>query len=155
MEVPPETPSAITGAQFERLVRDHMGESSQFSFRVEQLDRGACRIRLHFHEGQLRPGGTIAGPVMFTLADTVLYALAMSVAGLEPLAVTTDLTLHFLRKPPPADLIGIGRLLKSSGRRIMGDVSIVSEGGSEPVAHAVGAYALPSGTSVSRRKEPT
>lgn len=152
LEAPPESltdsqsgrQSAITGAQFEQLVRDHMGESSTFSFRVEELERGRCRIRLHFHEGQLRPGGTIAGPVMFTLADTVLYALAMSVAGLEPLAVTSDLTLHFLRKPKPADLIGEGRLLKASGRRIMGDVSIFSDGFDEPVAHAVGAYALPS-----------
>ena len=147
LEAPPEsltgTQSAITGAQFERLVREHMGESSTFSFRVEELERGHCRIRLHFHQGQLRPGGTIAGPVMFTLADTVLYALAMSVAGLEPLAVTSDLTLHFLRKPQPVDLIGVGRLLKASGRRIMGDVSIFSDGEDKPVAHAVGAYALP------------
>ena len=136
--------SAVTGAQFERLVRDHMGESSTFSFRGEELSRGHCRIRLLFHEGQLRPGGTIAGPVMFTLADTVLYALTMSVAGLEPLAVTSDLTLHFLRKPAPVDLIGVGRLLKASGRRLMGDVSIFSDGEERPVAHATGSYAVPS-----------
>jgi len=135
--------SAITGAEFEALIREHMGESSQFSFRVEELRRGHCRIRLFFDEGQLRPGGTIAGPVMFTLADTVLYALTMSVAGLEPLAVTTDLNLHFLRKPGPVDLIGVGRLLKSSGRRLMGDVAIFSAGDERPVAHATGAYALP------------
>lgn len=143
-EPPQETDSAITGAEFEALIREHMGESSQFSFRVEELRRGHCRIRLHFDEVQLRPGGTISGPVMFTLADTVLYALTMSVAGLEPLAVTTDLNLHFLRKPGPVDLIGVGRLLKSSGRRLMGDVAIFSAGDEHPVAHATGAYALPS-----------
>lgn len=141
-----DSESAITGAQFEQLVREHMGESSQFSFRVEDLHRGQCRIRLHFDPGQLRPGGTISGPVMFTLADTVLYALTMSVAGLQPLAVTTDLTMHFLRKPGPVDLIGVGRLLKASGRRLMGDVAIFSDGEARPVAHATGAYALPSPT---------
>lgn len=137
---------AVTGEQFEQMVRENMGDRPSFSFRVEELGRGHGRIRLIFHEKQLRPGGTIAGPVMFTLADTVLYALTMSVAGLVPMAVTTDLSLHFLRRPGPVDLIGVGRLLKASGRRLMGDVTLYSDGDDDPVAHATGAYALPRNT---------
>lgn len=149
VQPPPKTEkeserSAITGAEFEQMVLELVGGSDRFAFRVEDIRRGHCRIRLRYNEAQLRPGGTISGPVMFTLADTVLYALTMSVAGLEPHAVTTDLSLHFLRRPGPVDLIGVGRLLKTSGRRLMGDVSIFSDGEERPVAHATGAYALPS-----------
>lgn len=136
-------PSAVTAEEFETLVRGNMPGSLPFHFEVEELERGRARIRLHFDAGQLRPGGTIAGPVLFTLADTALYAMAMSVAGLEPLAVTTDLHLRFLRKPGPADLIGVGRLHKEEGRVLMGDVEIYSDGDERIVAHATGAFALP------------
>lgn len=136
-------PSAVTAEEFEELVRGNMPGSLPFDFDVEELERGRTRIRLYFDESQLRPGGTIAGPVLFTLADTALYAMAMSIAGLEPLAVTTDLHLRFLRKPGPADLIGVGRLHKEEGRVLMGDVEIYSDGDERIVAHATGAFALP------------
>lgn len=137
-------PAAIEAAEFERLVRGEMGRAPSFGFRLEELRRGYARLRLAFDPGQLRPGGTIAGPVMFTLADTALWALVMSVAGLVPMAVTTDVHMHFLRKPAPEDLVAEARLLKHGRKLVVGEVRIFSAGADEPVAHVTGTYALPS-----------
>ena len=127
------------------MVRREMGSLTDFDFRVETLTRGFARLRLRYDETQLRPGGTIAGPVMFTLADTALYAMVMSAVGWEPLAVTTDMHLHFLRRPSPADLIAEADALTVGRRLVVGEVRLYSDGAERRlVAHATGTYARPS-----------
>jgi acyl-coenzyme A thioesterase PaaI-like protein len=64
---------------------------------VEQADGKAVRVRLVFDDTRLRPGGTVSGPTMMAPADTVMYALVLSAVGKVPLAVTTDLSINFLR----------------------------------------------------------
>ena len=63
-----------------------------------------------------------------------------------PLAVTTDLSIHFLRKPS-ADrrIIGVCRLIKVGRTLAVGEVTLYSEGLDEPVAHVVGSYSIPPG----------
>lgn len=139
-----EATAKISGEAFEQLLERHMGDAG-FAFRVEALGHGTARLRLAFNERQLRAGGTIAGPVMFTLADTVLYALVMSVAGPVVQAVTTDLNIRFLARPGPSDLIAVGRLIKSSGRLMVGEVTLWSDGKADAVAHATGTYVVPRG----------
>jgi len=95
-------------------------------------------------ERDIRPGGTISGPSMFLLADVALYIGILSRIGLVPLAVTTDISIHFLRKPAAhVPLRGECRLIKLGRTLATGDVLIYSEGHEEPVAHAVGSYAIP------------
>jgi acyl-coenzyme A thioesterase PaaI-like protein len=59
------------------------------------------------------------------------------------LAVTTNLSINFLRKPPPADLRATARLLKLGSRLAVGDVHIASAAGGGLVAQASVTYALP------------
>ena len=66
-----------------------------------------------------------------------------SVAGPQPLAVTTNLTINFLRKPAQADLIADARLMKVGKRLAVGEVVIRSLGQEEPVAHVTSTYSLP------------
>jgi len=95
-------------------------------------------------ERDIRPGGTISGPSMFLLADVALYVGILSRIGLVALAVTTDISIHFLRKPVAnAALRGECRLIKLGRTLATGDVLIYSEGLDDPVAHAVGTYAIP------------
>jgi uncharacterized protein (TIGR00369 family) len=96
-----------------------------------------------YHPKNLRPGGTISGPAMMTLADFALYVAVLSVVGRTPLAVTTNLTVNFLRKPEQRDLVSEARLLKAGKRLCVGEVTICSEGSSEPVAHVTGTYSVP------------
>lgn len=110
---------------------------------VEHADGITARGRVRYHERQLRPGGTLSGPTMMALADSVVYALIFSAIGLSPLSVTTSLTINFLRKPKPADLIAEARVLKQGKALFVADVFIRSDGDSEPCAHAVVTYSIP------------
>jgi acyl-coenzyme A thioesterase PaaI-like protein len=79
-----------------------------------------------------------------TVADVALYVAILGEIGIVPLAVTTSLTIHFLRKPSPEkDIIGVCKLMKLGKSLAVGEVSLYSEGSEDPVAHATGAYFLP------------
>lgn len=135
-----EIPSKITAEEFLGLIRATIPLSSQMPFEVLELGPGRAVLELAFSEAQVRAGGSLSGPTMFTLADTALYAAVLSRIGLQPLAVTTDVSIHFVKKPrsglrAEAELLRCGRTLA------VGTVKITS--GGEVVAHATGTYALP------------
>lgn len=93
---------------------------------------------------ELRPGGTVSGPVMMTVADVALYVAIFGEIGIVPLAVTTNLSVNFLRKPPATSrIVGICKLIKLGKSLAVGEVSLYSDGMKEPVAHAVGTYSIP------------
>ena len=138
--------SAVDRETFLRLVRETMTDVAKMRIDVEEMSRGHARVRLGFDPGQLRPGGTISGPTIFTIADLALYAATLSVIGLVPLAVTTDTTIHFLRKPKPVDLLCVATVIKAGKRMIVAACDVLSDGDDAPVAHVVGSYSVPSKT---------
>ena len=73
-----------------------------------------------------------------------LYVAILGEIGIVPLAVTTNLTINFLRKPA-ADkrIVGVCRLIKVGKVQAVGEVHLYSEGDPEAVAHAVGTYSIP------------
>lgn len=110
---------------------------------IERVDYADIRVRRHFQDGFLRPGGTISGPTMMELADFAMYVAVFSAIGPQPLAVTTNLNINFLRKPAKADLVADARLMKVGKRLAVGEVTIYSEGMAEPVAHVTSTYSIP------------
>ncbi|MFO1226653.1 PaaI family thioesterase [Roseateles sp.] len=115
---------------------------------VESVDDEGVWMAHPVGEAELRPGGTVSGPVMMALADVALYAAVLARVGLEPLAVTTNLAIHFLRKPrADARVLARCRLIKLGRRLAVGEVWVYSEGEDDPVAHATGTYALPGSSS--------
>ncbi|HEX5210984.1 MAG TPA: PaaI family thioesterase [Pseudolabrys sp.] len=111
--------------------------------RIERVAHGDVRVRWKFEETRLRPGGTVSGAAMMELADFAMYVAVFSAVGPQPLAVTTNLNINFLRKPARADLLADVRLMKVGKRLAVGEVTIFSEGTDEPVAHATATYSLP------------
>jgi uncharacterized protein (TIGR00369 family) len=112
-------------------------------FIIEEIGPMRARVRLRVEDRHLRPGGTISGPSMFSLADIALYVVILAQIGPVGHAVTTNLNINFLRKPEPRDLIGEARLIKLGKRLAVGEVSITVDGEDELVAHAVGTYSIP------------
>jgi uncharacterized protein (TIGR00369 family) len=112
---------------------------------IERVDYGDIRVRRHFREDQLRPGGSVSGPTMMELADFAMYVAVFSAVGPQPLAVTTNLNINFLRKPARADLIADARLMKVGKRLAVGEVTIFSDGLNDPVAHVTSTYSIPNG----------
>jgi acyl-coenzyme A thioesterase PaaI-like protein len=113
-------------------------------FAIEEVQPMRSRVRMRFSEFQLRPGGTISGPSLMTLADTGLWVALLAMIGREPLSVTSHLDIDFLRKPAAADVIAHTVLHKVGKRLAVGDVIMYSDGESVPCARASVTYAIPS-----------
>lgn len=132
----------LTIPQIEEFLEEHFPAINRLLL-IEEIGEMHVRVRMGQREVQLRPGGTISGPTLMTLADTAMYVLVLAQIGTDGHAVTTNLNINFLRKPKPIAVIAEVRLLKSGARLIVGDVTMYSEGEISPVAHATVTYSIP------------
>ena len=64
-------------------------------YQIEAVGPLTARVRLDFHERNVRPGGTLSGPAMMTLADFALYVAILAHIGPVALTVTTNLSFNF------------------------------------------------------------
>ncbi len=111
---------------------------------VEAVGNGSATVSHHVGPDELRPGGTVSGPVLMSVADVALYVAILGEIGIVPLTVTTSFTINFLRRPSPkARIIGECKLMKVGRILAVGEVALYSESFSEPVAHVVGTYSIP------------
>jgi uncharacterized protein (TIGR00369 family) len=112
-------------------------------FFVESVYPGGAAMRFVAGSRHLRPGGTVSGPSMMALADLIAYVAILAQIGPVALAVTTNLSINFLRMPAPGDLVAEGRILKLGQRLAVVDCSIRAAETYEVVAHAAVTYSLP------------
>ena len=122
-------------------------EFPQSKCTVESVGGMAATIRLEVGVADLRPGGTISGPTLMTVADVALYVAILGEIGIVPLTVTTSLSINFMRKPAAGKaIVGICTLMKLGKTLAVGEVSLYSEGTTDAVAHVVATYAIPRAT---------
>jgi len=101
-------------------------------------------VRLNVNDSHLRPGGTVSGPSMFALADVSMYMAVLERIGPVALAVTTNCSIDFMRKPEAGkDLIAKARVLKLGRVLAVGDVLMFSDGSDKAVARASLTYSIP------------
>ncbi|WP_380052293.1 PaaI family thioesterase [Falsihalocynthiibacter sp. SS001] len=113
-------------------------------FVVREVTQDGCVVEMPTRDGHLRPGGTVSGPTMFALADVAVYLAILARIGPVELAVTTNASIDFMRKPIAGKpLVATARLLKLGRVLAVGDVLIQSEGASGPVARATATYSIP------------
>lgn len=128
----------------EELRRFFASEFPQSRVTIEAIGPMFARVRKAVGTEDLRPGGTVSGPVMMAVADSATYAAILAEIGLVPLAVTTSLHINFLRKPgSDRAVIGEARLVKLGKRLAVSDIRISSEGDEALVAHATATYSIP------------
>ena len=110
---------------------------------IVSVGPGEAVLRLTPGERHLRPGETVSGPTLVTLADVTAYAALLAHVGPEPLMLTTNINVNFLRRAPLAPLLATCRILKLGSRLAVVEVEIRPEAGGELVAHATATYAIP------------
>jgi len=125
------------------MLRAFPGADPKLMGRVTELEPGRMRVMQPYNPGSLRPGGVISGPTMMGLADTTAYYLVLAHIGEVAMAVTTSLTIHFLRPCKPGDLYAEASLLRLGRRIATSDIRIWTEGPDKIAAHATVAYAIP------------
>ncbi len=111
--------------------------------RIASARPGHVRMTMMPDASHLRPGGIVSGPTQMALADHVAYALVLAHIGPVAMAVTSALTVHFLRPCPPMLLTADARLLRLGKRLIVSDVQIWTDGPDRPVAQASVTYIVP------------
>ncbi len=113
-------------------------------FAIDRLAPMEIDLRLKVAERHLRPGGTVSGPSMFSLADCAIYLATLAMIGPQGLAVTTNGSIDFMRKPASGqDIVAKCRLLKLGRVLAVGDVLMFSDGMEQPVARASMTYSIP------------
>jgi acyl-coenzyme A thioesterase PaaI-like protein len=113
-------------------------------FLIMDVTPEVLRVKLLVGERHLRPGGTISGPSMFTLADVGMYLAVLSRIGPEALTVTTNCSIDFMRKPAAGvDMICETRIHKMGRVLAVGDCLLYSEGMDAVVARASLTYSIP------------
>ncbi len=134
----------LSAAELERLAIDDVPFAGGMGIKVLKVTPGHVVAKLAYQDIFIRPGGTIAGPVMMALADYVMWGVVMSLIGPVKLAVTTNFNINFLRRPSPEELTAVGKILKLGTRLAIGEVSLFSGGEhGDLVAHATCTYSVP------------
>lgn len=116
---------------------------TEMGYKVEEVTSESIVITMTTEERHLRPGNTVSGPTLMSLADVTMYLVLLAQIGPVALAVTTNLNINFLRKPDAGKLRAEGRILKQGKLLATGDVSIFANDDPRPVAHATLTYAIP------------
>ena len=129
-------------AQLEAFIAEHFPEA-QSRCRITALSDPELHLRMPFQSDTLRPGGTIAGPALMALADIGGYYIVLAHFGPIALAVTSSLTIHFLRKPAPQDVLATVRMLKKGRQLAVCEVHMTSAGDEELIAQATVTYSVP------------
>lgn len=112
--------------------------------RIDQVGAQSATVRHRITTEELRPGSSVAGPVMMLLADVGIYVAILGEIGFVPMVVTTSLNINFLRKPSSeCDLIAKCQLLKVGRTLVVGEVNLYSDGHPDVVAHCVATYSVP------------
>lgn len=111
---------------------------------VEKVGDGGATVWHPVGHDELRPGGTVSGPVLMSIADVALYVAILGEIGMVAMAVTTSLTANFLRKPSAdKNIVGVCKLIKVGRSLVVGEVYLYSESSEDAVAHVVGTYSIP------------
>jgi uncharacterized protein (TIGR00369 family) len=134
-------PAVLSVAELQALLGDPWDEAEAPI--VDEVTATGVIMRRQVNDMHSRPGGTVAGPVMMSLADVAAWMAILSRIGPVVLAVTTSLHIDFLRKPALVDLVATGDLVKLGSRLAVVDVTIRSQGLTAPVAISQVTYSIP------------
>jgi uncharacterized protein (TIGR00369 family) len=133
----------ITADDFHRLIAEEAPYAAWLGLKAERIGHGTALLRLPFRAEHLRPGGVINGPAIMAVADYCMYALALSIDPRGHGAVTTSMTLNFLRKTTGRDLLADGRVLRAGRTLAFMETLVYADGEAEAVAQVTGSYAFP------------
>jgi uncharacterized protein (TIGR00369 family) len=133
----------MTPAELHAFFAEHFPSARGLGFEIVALGPDGAELALDTRDDHLRPGGTVSGPVLMTLADTAMYVSLLAKLGPSVAqGVTSSLETHFLRRADPGRLTVRCRLLKLGRRLAVGTVDLANADGAL-VAFAIVTYALP------------
>ena len=134
---------AISAEGFNCAITAYPWFGQWIGIKATEITARSAKVRLDVKPEFLRHGGTVAGPIVMAMADVAMYAAIMGAVPDGERAVTSDMTLHFMRRPMGAVLTAEARILRRGKRSVVCDVDVFADGKGESVCHVVGSYTLP------------
>ena len=131
----------MTAAELEQFMNDAFPHT-ELSWTIEDVTDDGCVVTCPVATHQSRPGGTLSGPALMGFADGAAYVAVLGRIGLEALAVTTNLNINFLRRPPLETVRVEAHLLKVGRTMAVVETTLFTAGDPKPIAHAVVTYSL-------------
>lgn len=131
---------SLPAAELQARMRALLPLAESWAVEVLQAEGGTSRVRLPPRPDLLRPGGTVSGPALMGLADMAMWAALLGITDGEDRSLTSNLSIHFLRRLAPGPVVAEARLLKPKGRFLYGEVLIYAEGATEPAAHVTSSW---------------
>jgi uncharacterized protein (TIGR00369 family) len=123
------------------LMKTEFGGSDIAVGPVKHVEPGRIHVVAKYHATMLRPGALISGPTLMSIADTAAYNLILAHVGPELMAVTSSLTINFLRGAQPGDIHADAELLTLGRRLAVCDVRLWTESPERLAAQATVTYA--------------
>ncbi len=109
---------------------------------LEVLEEDRLVAHRRPYEFDMRPGGIISGPALMGFVDAAGWMLAVAHQPPGTDALTTDISMQFLRAAPAGELRVELRVLRVGGRTVVLDATVTSPTVTTgPVAHAVITFA--------------
>ncbi len=126
-------------------IREQLPWLETLGIEIAEMSEGRAVLTLPASKDVLRPGGTVSGPAMMTLADSAMFFAILASIGPVEMALTTSLSINFLRPPPPGTIRADCRILKLGKRLAYGEVFLYAEASdpAHPVAHTTLTYSIP------------
>lgn len=133
--------AAVTAAQINAYL-----DSADFGTGSRCLEVGAdfAIARYDASTANLRPGGIVSGPTLFGLCDAVLWYALFGAVGIEPMALTSELSIRFLRPARGMAVLARADLHHAGRRSVIGSIRCwMEEDPDTTVAVAQGTYVRP------------
>jgi len=93
----------------------------------------------------IRPGGFVSGPTQFSIADAALWYACFGAVGLVAMALTSELSIRFLRPAVGSEIFARAELNSVGRRTVVGTVTVWTDDEAKPTSVSQGSYVLPKG----------
>ncbi len=113
--------------------------------RCIEIGEGYATAAYDVVDDDIRPGGFISGPTQFGIADCALWFASFAALGrIEPMALTSELSIRFLRPAQGSRLICRADIEAVSRRSVVGTCHVWVDGAPDKITStAQGTYAVP------------
>jgi len=115
----------ITQADLDEIVAASIPWVNDLGLEVEAIGEGTCRARLLYDTRKVRPGGTVAGPMLVALASYAAYVAVLSVAGRIELAAVINQSANFF-KGTAGDVIAEARIVNRGKRLVVTETRLLA-----------------------------
>ena len=137
----------ITQSELDEIVAASIPWVNDLGLEVEAIGEGACRARLAYDDRKVRPGGTVAGPMLIALASYAAYVAVLSVAGRVELAAVISQSANFF-KGTAGDVIAEARIVSRGKRLVTTETRLLAADSADTLlAQVTATYSLPAAKS--------